>query len=408
MRIILIISLFLSVATVTIGQVLTRDQAIDLALKNNFQLKAAGYETEGQRQLKKTSFDLPKTDVTLLFGQYNSYARNDNNITISQSIPLSAFGSQGKLSRSLLASAELKKASTENELIFQVKQVYVQLAYAYSSQSLLLEQDSIFEGFHRAATLRYKSGETNLLEQATAETQRNEAKNRLRQIESDILVLRSQLKSLLNAADLPDIQDRELRMIESSLMVDTTLLASNPALAFSRQQIEVARNEKKVQTAKAGPDLLLGYFNQTLIGAVDPESGATANNSQRFSGFQVGVSIPLWFAPHAGRVKAAEYNRKAAESNYASEKLKMLSVLEQASQEFVKNKASLQYYQSSALPNADLILKQSQAGFRGGEIGYTEYLLGLRNAITIRENYLRTLHDYNQSIIYIEFLSGNK
>ena len=408
MRIVFAISIFFSGAPVAFGQVLTRDQAIDFALKNNFEVKAAQYEVAGQRQLKKTSFDLPKTDVTLMYGQYNSFVRNDNNITVSQSIPLSALGSQGKLNRSLLVSAELKRASTENELIFQVKRLYGELSYAYSLQSLLLEQDSIFEGFYKAASLRYKSGETNLLEQATAETQRSEAKNRLRQIEADIAVLRTQLKAVLNSSELPDVQEKELRVDENSSVADTTLLSSNPALAFSRQQIEVAKNEKKVQAAKAGPDLLLGYFNQTLIGTVHPESGAVAGSSQRFSGFQVGVSIPLWFGPHSGRVRAADYNRKAAESNYESERMNMISVLQQAVQEYSKNKASVAYYQSSALPNAELILKQSQAGFQGGDIGYTEYLIGLKSAITIRENYLQALNGYNQSIIYIEFLLGNK
>lgn len=405
---ILLISLLLLVAFHLRGQVLTRDQAIELALKNNFQVKSAEYQLESQRQLKKTSFDLPKTDVTLMYGQYNSFAKNDNNLTISQSIPLYALGSQGKLNRSLIASAELKKSATQNELTFEVKQVYAQLSYFYSVQKLLQQQDSLFEGFYRAASVRFKAGETNLLEQATAETQRNEAKNRLRQIESDISVLRTRLKGILNSNDLPDVQRSEFNAYEISATLDTTLILSNPDLAYSRQQVDVAKSEKKLQAAKAGPDLLVGYFNQTLIGTVDPESGAIAANGQRFSGFQVGISIPLWFGPHQGRVKAAEFNARAAQSNYASEKLNMLSLTEQAIQEFQKNKVALEYYQSSALPNAELILKQAQAGFRGGDIAYTEYLLGLQNAIRIHENYLKTLNDYNQSIIYIEFLSGNK
>jgi cobalt-zinc-cadmium resistance protein CzcA len=408
MRILFVISSLCLIVFSSRGQGLSRDRAIELALKNNFQIKSAEYQLESQRQLRKTSIDLPKTDVTLMYGQYNSYAKNDNNLTISQSIPLYALGSQGKLNRSLVASAELRKASTENELTYQVKQVYAQLAYSYSLQNLLQQQDSIFEGFYKAASARYKAGETNLLEQATAETQRNEAKNRLRQVNAEINVLRMQMKSLLNSGDLPEIEQTEFKAYDIPLTPDTTLIFSNPDLAYSRQQIDVAKSEKKFQAAKAAPDLVVGYFNQTLIGTVNPESGAIATNGQRFSGFQVGVSIPLWFGPHQGRVKAAELNARAAESSYASEKLRMLTLIEQAVQEFQKNKASLEYYQTSALPNADLILKQSQAGFRGGDIAYTEYLLGLRNAIGIRENYLKTLNDYNQSIIYIEFLSGNK
>lgn len=384
------------------------DQAIEYALKNNAGVKASSYEVESQKQLRKTSFDLPKTEVSLLYGQYNSYFDNDNNITISQSIPFTSFGSQAKLNRSLLASSELKRASTENNLIFAVKQAYYQLAYAYSLKKLLVQQDSLFEEFARAASFRYRAGETKLLEQTTAEAQRNEAKNRLRQNESDIIVLRTQLKSLLNSGVVPDIEQKELTQLLLPFKSDTSLISSNPSLALARQQIEVTKSERKVQAAKAAPDLVVGFFSQTLVGTDNPETGQVANSRDRFTGFQVGVSLPIWYRPQQGRIRAAEYNRLAAESNYTSQQLNLKSQLEQAIKTFEKNQRSLEYYQTSALPNADLILKQSQAGFRGGDIGYTEFLIGVRNAISIREDYLETLHEYNQSIIYIEFLSGNK
>jgi len=409
MKVFLIAFFCLSLSTLSAQEnVFSLSQAVDYALKNNAGIKAASYHVEAQRQLKKTSFDLPKTDVSLLYGQYNGYPRNDNNITITQSIPFFALGSQSRLNQSLIASSELGKAVSENELVFQVKQTYFFLAHAYTSKNLLLQQDSVFEGFYRAASARYKAGETNLLEQTTAEAQRNEAKNRVRQIDSEIAALRSRLQALLNTDNVPDISDRNLTEIELTVGLDSNAIASNPALAYTRQKIDVADAEKKVQGAKAAPDFLVGYFNQTLIGVIDPESGVVSNSSDRFTGFHVGVAIPIWFGPHQGRTRAAELTRRAAESTYTSTQKAMAGQLQQAIHVYEKNKNSLMYYRETGLPNADLILKQSQAAFRNGEIGYAEYLLGLRNSNSIRENYLRTLNDYNQSIIFIEFLSGNK
>jgi heavy metal efflux system protein len=387
---------------------LTVQQAIDVALKNNMGVRSAAYEIESQKQMKKTGFDLPKTNVALLYGQYNGFPKSDNNFSITQSIPFSAFGSQASLNRSLLISAELKKALTENELVYQVKQVFYQIAFLQDRNKLLLQQDSLYEGFLKAATLRYKTGETNLLEQATAETQHNEVKNQLRQNEATIIVQRTQLKTLLNSSELPEISENALRELEFNATADTFALAANPSLSYMRQQMEVAKGEKKVEAAKFAPDLLIGYFNQTLIDVVNTENGTLANNKDRFTGLQLGISIPLWFVPHQGRVKAAEFNRQAVESNYKNYQKTMEGEWQQAVQQYAKNKNSLEYYHSSALPNAELILRQSQIAFRGGEIGYAEYLLGLRNAISIKENHLQTLNDYNQSIIYIEFLSGNK
>ncbi len=106
MRILIIITIT-SFSFAGLGQStkLTVQQAIDVALKNNAGIRAVAYEVESQRQLKKTGFDLPKTNVSLQYGQYNSFAKNDNNISITQSIPLTILGSQASLNRSLLASS---------------------------------------------------------------------------------------------------------------------------------------------------------------------------------------------------------------------------------------------------------------------------------------------------------------
>lgn len=391
-------------------QLLTLEQAIESALQKNEGVQAASYNIESQKALKKTGFDLPKTNVSLLYGQYNSYAKNDNNLTVTQTIPFTAFGSQGALNRSLVASSELKKAATENELIFQVKQVYYQLAFLRAKQKLLEQQDSIYGGFLKAASLRYKTGEANLLEQATAESQRNEVRNLLSKNQADQLVIRNQLKTLINSEELPDITDAELNQISFSNTPDSVAVQANPSARYMQQQMQVAKNEKKVEAAKAAPEVMLGFFTQTLIGIQDAESGsgAIASSSDRFTGFQVGLSIPLWFVPQQGRVKAAEYNRQAAESNYQYYHKTLQGQYQQAMQEYTKNKNSLEYYTTSALPNAELILKQTLLAFSNGEIGYAEYLLGVQKAIAIKEGHLQTLNDYNQSIIYIEFLSGNK
>lgn len=387
---------------------LTVEQAVAEALKNNPAIKASAYEVESKRRLQKTSFDLPKTEVMLLYGQYNSYAKNDNNITVSQTIPFSALGSQRTLNRAVVNAAEVKKEVTENDLVYQVKQVYHHLAFLKARRNLLLRQDSIYEGFLKSALLRYKTGETNLLEQTTAESQRNEAKNQIVQIDAAIYSSRRQLQTLMNVAVMPEILDTTLTPLLLDVVPDTVSYKSNPSLQYMQQQVAVAQGEQRIQSAKFAPDLHIGFFSQTLIGSLDAENGHTSTLSDRFTGFQVGISLPLWFTPHLGRVQAAAFNKRVAESNYEAQQRTLQGQLQQAIQQVQTNRASLAYYVESALPNSDLILKQAQTAFREGEIGYAEYLLGIRNAITIRENYINTLNEYNQSVIYVEYLTGNK
>lgn len=390
------------------SNVLSAAQAIQQALKNNESIKAATFQLESEKQLRKASFDLPKTEVSLLYGQYNSFAKNDNNITVSQAIPFSVFGSQRSLNTALVTSGEIQKSVTENDIVYQVKQVYHQLAFTRARHRLLQRQDSIYEGFLKSASLRYKTGETKLLEQTTAESQRNESKNQLRQNEAEMARLKTQLQILIGSPFPADMETDELTALTLENMSDTLGYKTNPALAYMHQQIDVAQSEKKLQVSKLAPDLLIGFFSQTLIGTPDSESGNLATTTDRFTGFQVGISLPLWFASHQAKIKSTEFKRKAAESNFVYFETSLQGQLLQAIQQLSASKNSLDYYNASGLPNSDRILKQSQVAFREGEIDYAEYLLGIRNAISIQEGYLKTVNDYNQRIIYIEYLTGNK
>ena len=130
------------------------------------------------------------------------------------------------------------------------------------------------------------------------------------------------------------------------------------------------------------------------------------DGSKRFTGFQVGISIPLWFVPQAARVKAASINQQVVQSNYEQFQVNMQGQYNQAVQEYLKNKNTIAYYEQNALPNADLLINQSDKAFKSGEIGYGEYLQGLKNALFIKASHLRAVNQYNQSVIALEFLIG--
>jgi len=387
----------------------TLQEALDLALQNNKGIKAAEFELEHQKQLKKTSFDLPKTEIALTYGQYNSFVKSDNNFSVSQIIPFAALGSQAPLNRALVVSAQLKKSVTENELVFQVKQTYYRLAFAKSMHDLLLQQDSIYRGIMKFSSQKYHSGESNLLEQATAETQVEEIKSQIYENESSQLVLQTQLMTLLGIEELPDLsRSGSFEQIRFKEIPDSGVIQANPALAYMQQQIEVAERLKKVEVAKFGPDFLFGFFSQTLIGSPTSENGVLATGADRFAGFQIGISIPLWFGSLQARVRAAEYKVQSALSNFQYHNENLSGQIRQAVLQLAQNKNRLEYYKTSALPNADLILNQAEIAFHYGEIGYIEYFLLLRNALTIKEGYLQSVNNYNQSILHLEFLLGNK
>lgn len=386
----------------------TLEDAIQQALLHNKNIQAAALDVEYAHQIKRTSSDIGKTSVMYMQGQYNSYVKDDNNITITQSIPFpTVFTSQHTWGKSVIKGSELKKAATENELIYQVKQVYYQLLYLQARILLLQKQDSIYTNVVKAADLRYRTGETYLLEKTTAETQQYETRNVLAQTNADISIYENLLKTLMNSDHPVSIVRTNLNERMPQFPLDSTAIAHNPHLGYLKQQVEIADAERKVAGSKFLPEINLGYFNQTLIGTLN-ENGEVFTRGDRFQGFQIGLSIPLWFGPQSAKVKAASINQERSQALFEYNQSVMQGEWQQAAQEYIKNKNSVMYYQTSALKNAELILKQSDLAFKSGEIDYTEYLLSVKNAIQIREGYLNNLNDLNQSVIRLEFLAGVK
>ena len=387
-------------------QPVSLEQAVQTALQKNQLIKSAEYQVEYFRQVKKTSTDIGKLSAMWMHGQYNSLYQ-DNNLTFVQTLPFPALlGSQIQLGKEQVIGAQKGLVSAQNDLVYEVKSVYYQLLYLKELGNLLQSQDSLYEDFSRASSLRFKTGESNLLEKTTAETQLMEVRNQSRVNQADIQIAESRLQALLRN-ETPVIASDILKKRELPEALDTVSLGANPQLNYLRQQAAISQRARQVERNRLLPDISVGYFNQSLIG-IQNINGLDRffGPNKRFQGFELGLSMPLWFRPPVARAKAAAINEEILKKNADHFQTTLQGTYRQALQELDKNLSSFTYYESSALKNAELILIQARKAYRGGEIGYIEYLQSLRNAITIKSNYLQSLNQYNQSVVKIEFLLG--
>ncbi|MES2732447.1 MAG: CusA/CzcA family heavy metal efflux RND transporter [Bacteroidota bacterium] len=395
--------------TSTPARTFTLAKAIDEALKNNGSIQTATLEIEAQKNSRKTAVDLGKTAFSLTRGQINSI-HTDNNFTLTQNFAFPGlYAHQSNLAQSMVKSSEQQLRIRQNQLTRDVKNAYVQLTYFLSQRKLLIRQDSIYTRFAKAAQLRYKTGESNFLETATAETQLMELKSALARTEGDIIIGQRQLQTLLNTTAQVSIADSNLTKWAFEAAIDSSTLVQNPTLALLRQEMEVNKQASKVEKARLLPDFSLGYFNQSLNGTqlIDGvETNYTSRN--RFTGFQVGIALPLWFRPQAARIATAKINEQIAAINFDHQQRQLEGELAILVQQWLKYRNSLAYYEKSALPQAELIVQHAQKSFRAGSIDYIEYVHGLTQAMSIQTNYLQNLHQHNQAIISIEFILGEK
>ncbi len=388
---------------------LTLETAISTALQNNYDIQASKQEVTHRQLLKKTSSDIGKTNINVMLGQYNSI-QTDNNITISQTLPFpTVLGKRAQLATETVKSSQLQLSANENSLVKAVKQTWHEIVYLLANEKLLVEQDSLYKGFVQTASARYAAGETNLLEKTTALARQGLAADALQQHRALLNSKYTYLQLLLNTSDSLQFPAVSLEAKTGSTLADTNQLHKNPLLQWWQQQQVIAQKQKQVEGALLLPDITIGYFSQTLIGTQTIGGNSIFYGSEkRFTGMQVGISIPLWFAPQTAKVRAAETQQLISQTQYKQAELELNTGYKQAVLEFTKSKTSLDYYTNTALPNAQLIMEQAQKAWKSGEIGYVEYLQSLSAAIEIKQNHLQALNNYNQAVIEIEYLLGIK
>ena len=382
------------------------DDAITTALKNNLELQSQQLNVQSSTILKKSVFELPKTNVNFQFGQYNSI-NQDKAFQVSQSIPFPTYYSaKSSLYKAELQGSQLQQQATVNEIKAQVQYWFYQLQYLQTTKKQLQSLDSLYNDFVSAAALRYKTGETNLLEKTTAETKRGQLSQLLKQNETDFATAYNSLKTLMNTSeDFTITVNENWQPLVLSSSFDTTLIANNPSLKVLYQQAVIAEQNKKLETASTLPDFNVGYFNQSLIG-VQNINGADVNfdGSKRFQGFNVGISIPITFFSNTSKIKSLDYKQQALQKEADNGKLILQNQLQNAFQQYNQNLSQYNYYKSTALPNADIIISTAKVGFKSGDIGYIEYLQALQTATDVQLSYLQSVNQINQSIVNINFL----
>jgi cobalt-zinc-cadmium resistance protein CzcA len=268
-------------------------------------------------------------------------------------------------------------------------------------------QDSLYSGFQKAAERRALTGETNRLEMITARSQSLEVRNQLQQVSADLAIYSLKLQTLMNTETDFYPADTVLRRADFLPVTDSAFLLANPSIGLVRQQVEISHLEKKVEHSRMMPDLNIGFFSQTMQGIQDVEGiTQTFGPTDRFTGIQAGIAIPLWFVPYASRSRAAKLKEQIARTNAETCLKSVTGNYHSLLGEFNKYNSSVDYYEKQAVPEADLIIGQATLSYKAGAMDYMDYILNLGRALSIRHNYLDALNNYNQTIVSIEYITG--
>lgn len=397
----------LGIASEIFGQrVMSLEEALKTALENNPALKIADLKIEESVQLRKTSTETGKLSAMWLSGQYNSL-NTDNNITLTQTLPLpTTMAAQSRLGKAVIAGDKLNQSLVRQQLLIDVADAFDQLLFLQKAYELRKTQDSLYKEVVMTVNRRFISGEATALEKLTAETKSLEIGHLLLQGESDIKIQQSRLGALLKTNELI-VAHGVLKKMDWKEIESVTEISNNPYLKWSMQQIQIGDLQTKVERNLMMPDVTVGYFNQSLIGFQRLNGQEIFyDRDKKFTGFQLGLAVPLWFGPQLARSKAASFRTKQLEFKAEEDRLTLSKDLEQAKAEFQKALRSITFYESSANQQANLLARQSEVSYQSGELSLMNFLETLRSVAEIKFGYQQAIRQYNQSILKIQYLTG--
>jgi heavy metal efflux system protein len=207
--------------------------------------------------------------------------------------------------------------------------------------------------------------------------------------------------------DLEVIPQTDSLKLPLIVFTDSTTFARHPQIAYLEQQRNVAAAQTRVERSKLTPDVSLSYYNQSFRGYQNIDgTDKYFTGGKRFSSVQGGVAIPIFTSAQRARLSAAKINEQILEHNYELGLQALNNQYRQTLENYHKYLQAVNYYESSALPNATIIANTANTQFLGGDINYLEWVLLMNQAITIRSEYIDAIRNLNNTTIQLNNYSN--
>jgi cobalt-zinc-cadmium resistance protein CzcA len=375
-------------------QKLTLEQAIDYTIKNNPVIQNATLNIESAKKQKQGILNFDPTEFSYQNGQINSDLI-DHSFEINQNFgSLLTHYQTGKLVNQNISLSEKEFAITNKEIVAQTKIAWYKWIYLINQYKIKQEQAAMYKEFMRIAQLKHELGESNLLEQIFAETEYASSKNDLLKQMEQLIIAENNLKQIMNL-------DGDFIPESDSLFIYELPAGTNPNERFSSSVLSgyyenlynIENVKYNIERSRFFPEISAGYFNQQI------------DNVGGFSGWSVGIAMPLWFLPQNSKVQIAKIEKEKAMNNFEYQKFNIEKEVENLVIQLDQLQNDLIYYNENALKKARLLRLTAQAQFEKEEIEYQEFMQSIRAAYDIDLAYLETLYNYNTIAIKLEFFT---
>ena len=363
---------------------------LDSALLKSPLMKEADANIQTQKHLVRAAVNLPSPEILIQNPTGHFYT-----IGVQQIVDFpTVYATQRKLQKEHVTLAERSKMVTAADLKYQISILFLELQYQHQALDLLRKQDSFYSAVSVNAKRSFQAGTLDYIESSYAELQANQLKTTLLISEGNYHGLLQNLKTLTGIRG-DFIPDSMQLLADPRISALDTGIETNANVSLAQTQVAVNERKLKLEKQKVLPGFTMAYLNQG-------EKNTIFQNR-----FYAGIRIPLWFWQYKGNIDAARSQIGAAQYALDATKQKLSLEMQNAYNRYLTLGNAIAYYQTSILPQAVTLKDAAARFFAAGNTSYIDYLRNLNDAAEIQRSYMETLKNFNETIIYIQYLTGS-
>lgn len=379
----IVITLLASAALSVNGQ-----NSIDAVLRsieaNNKELQANNQLTVSKKLEAKLDNNLPDPSVSYVHQYGNREGMGiQGELVASQSFDFpSVYVQKNKLAKSKAASFDRQGAEFRQQILLQAKEICLDLVLLNQQRALLDQRRQNAEQLAELYAMRLETGDANILETNKIDLELLNAKTEARMNESARIAKLQELATLnggiaIDFTDTTYMSDGDILSFEELCAEAVT---SNPQLLTLKSEQVAARRQLSVNKSKSLPGFELGYRMNTATGG------------ERFNGFLVGISIPLF--SNRNNVKQAKAQALYTDLQLESTTTTVESELHQLYNQSVALKTSMDEYNTVLKSQNSLALLNK--AIQTGQISMLEYFVDVTTFYQSMQNYMQLQNEYQK------------
>jgi cobalt-zinc-cadmium efflux system outer membrane protein len=369
-------------------------QAIDIAVRNNPELKAMALELDAAeatiQQAGLWANPTLEMESENFSGDNPGFSRAENTVSISQPLLLGGkINHQKNIATKEKEIVRLQYEAAKRDLILKVEEIFYEILVAQKNEEYAMEAQTIAQNLNDFYAKK-PAGKDSSPQRLSAEIELSQAAievmNAGKALESarkNLTVLWGGAETLLGECrgDL----DREFKVPEYN-EIKKHLLENNPEIKMNALQEEKG-------------DLLLQAAKAERIPDVDVAFGVRRFEEDDNYAMVASLSVPLpLFNRNQGSIQEALVNQKKVAVDGNAAKNRLLFELTEVYRTFETARRQVDIFKKTVLPKAENYFALTREIYRGGALEYLEVLEAQRTLVEAKKNYVEILKTLQCSV----------